>query len=435
MNRADQADPQAQTGAIVLGGAHGSLEIARSLGRRGISVWLVTADNPLAGLSRHVVRRVSWPGPRDDGALAFLLALAHHHNLDGWVLFAGSDDDLRFVTQNHAALGGVFKLTTPAWDKVRWAYDKRRMNARAAELDIARPQTRYPRTRDDLAALDIAFPVILKPTVRDGRNDFVDAKAWRIDDQQTLLARYDEAKSLVGADSVMIQELVPGDGRVQFSYAAIWDDGQPIGALVARRRRQYPIEFGFTSTFVETVTRPEVEAAATRFLKSLDYSGLVEIEFKYDARDGSYKILDVNARAWTWMALGAAAGIDFPALQWRLAMGDRLDPLPAAASASWLYLSRDLVASAHEMIIGRLSPIDYLRSLRRPSASAVFAWDDPWLAFFDLPLSAARVAIRRLSRRRGAAPACCNRQNHCRDCMQRRAGLHRSAFLIKPAAK
>lgn len=49
-----QRDPQ--RGAIVLGGAHGSLEIARSLGRRGIRVWLITDDNPLARMSRYVER-------------------------------------------------------------------------------------------------------------------------------------------------------------------------------------------------------------------------------------------------------------------------------------------------------------------------------------------------------------------------------------------
>ena len=237
------------------------------------------------------------------------------------MLFAGSDADMRFVAQNHATLGAVFTLTTEPWDKIRFAYDKRRwMHARPNSA--LRGRRRAIRgSRDDLADLGISFPVILKPTVHETRNAFVDAKAWRADDQRTLAARYDEAKALVGADAIMIQELIPGDGATQFSYAAVWDRGQPIGALVARRCRQYPINFGFTSTLVETVERPEVEAAATRFLASLDFSGLAEIEFKYDARDGSYKILDVNARAWTWMALGAAAGIDFPALQYRLARG------------------------------------------------------------------------------------------------------------------
>ena len=264
MNKPDEASGILRRGAVVLGGAHGSLEIARSLGRRGIPVWLITSDNPLAGLSRYVERSMSWPGPRGDGAADILIELGRRHRLDGWVLFAGSDEDLRFVAQNHAALGAVFTLTTPAWDKVRWTYDKRRMNARAAELGIALPLTRYPQTRDELTELGIAFPVILKPTVHEGRNTLTDAKAWRVDEQATLIARYEEAEGLVGADSIMIQELIPGDGTTQFSYAAVWDRGKPVGSLVARRRRQYPIEFGFTSTFVETIELAGSRSGAPR---------------------------------------------------------------------------------------------------------------------------------------------------------------------------
>jgi len=399
----------APCGALLLGGAHCSLEIARSLGRRGIPVWLVTDDNPLATMSRYVTRSFCWGGPREASALPFLCDLADKFGLGGWVLFAGGDAEVRFVAQNHAALGARFTLTTPPWEALRLAYDKRRMNARAAELGIAVPVTCYPRSRDELAAEieagTLRFPVVLKPTVRDSRNAFVQAKAWRADDMRTLCARYDAAVALVGTDSVMVQELIAGDGRTQFSYAAVWDGGAPVGALVARRGRQYPVDFGFTSSFVETIAQPDVEAAACRFLRSLDYSGLVEIEFKYDARDARYKILDVNTRAWTWIALGVAAGVDFADLQWRLARGERLAPVAACRDASWRYLSRDLVASAQEIFAGRLAPLDYLRSLRLSAASAVFAWDDPRPAALDLPLAAARVAKRRLSRRRREAAA------------------------------
>jgi predicted ATP-grasp superfamily ATP-dependent carboligase len=280
------------------------------------------------------------------------------------------------------------------------------MNARADELGIAHPSTRYPRTGDDLAEIGLAFPVILKPTFRDKRNAFVDAKAWRADDACSLRARYDEAAALVRADQIMVQELIPGDGAAQFSYAAVWDRGTPIGSLVARRARQYPIEFGFTSTSVETIELPEIEAIAARFLKSLDYNGLVEIEFKYDPRDRCYKILDVNTRAWTWIALGAAAGVDFPALQWRLAAGEKIAPLTARRGVRWLFASRDIAAATQEILTGRLSPAGYIRSWRRSAASAVFAWDDPLPAVLDLPLVVARVASRWLLRRnRGADSA------------------------------
>lgn len=192
--------------------------------------------------------------------------------------------------------------------------------------------------------------------------------------------------------------MIPGDGAAQFSYAGVWRDGKAVGSLVAQRRRQYPIDFGFTSTLVETVEQPEIEALASRFLSSLAFSGLVEIEFKFDARCGAYKILDVNARAWTWLGLGAAAGIDFPALQWRLVTGETVTPVAARSGVRWRYFSRDVAAALAEIMAGRLSALNYLRSLRRSSASAVFAWDDPWPGLADLPLSAIRVVARRLSR-------------------------------------
>ena len=391
-----------QHGALLLGGAHNSLEIARSLGRRGIPVWLITSDNPLASLSRYVAQHLTWPGPEWSGAVTYLADLAERHQLKGWVLFPGGDAEVQFVAQNHKTLGAVFTLITPTWDVARWAIDKRAMNARAAELGLALPTSRYPRSRDDLGNLGMRFPVVVKPTIHAGRNAFTNAKAWRADDVRALIARYDKAEALVGTDRIMVQELIPGDGRAQFSYAGVWDRGAPFGSLVARRRRQYPVDFGFTSTFVETVAQKSVEEAANRFLKSLDYSGLVEIEFKYDARDRAYKILDVNARSWTWIALGAAAGVDFSLMQWQRAIGELAVGAPAAAPAArvgvtWRYLSRDLVASMAEIFAGTLSPIACLRSLRAAAAAAVLAWDDPLPAVLEPPLVAARVLKRRFA--------------------------------------
>jgi predicted ATP-grasp superfamily ATP-dependent carboligase len=387
-----------QTGALILGGAHGSLEIARSLGRRGIPVWLVTSDNPLPTLSRYVARNFSWPGPDWCGAVNYLAELAERHGLKGWVLFAGGDAEVQFIAQNHKALGALFTLTTPAWDTTRFAIDKRAMNARAAELGLAAPRSHYPRSRDDLANLNLRFPVVIKPSTCEARSAFGKAKAWRADDAETLLARYDKVEAVAGADRIMVQELIPGDGRTQFSYAAVWQDGTPVGSLVAQRCRQYPVDFGFTSTFVETIAQGDIEDAACRFLTSLDYSGLVEIEFKYDARDGAYKMLDVNTRTWTWISLGAAAGVDFAALAWRLARGERVEPVTGKTGVTWRYLSRDLVAATQEMLVGADGPVDGPALLRGTAASAVFAWDDPLPALLDLPLVAARVARRRLRR-------------------------------------
>ncbi len=383
-------------GALVLGGSHGALAVVRSLGRNGIPAWFVTTDNILARLSRFTTKSVSWPGPNADGAADLLLELGRRHCLEGWVLLPCADEEARLISQNHAALSRMFRVRTPPWETMRWAYDKHRMNERAAALGLDLPNSFSAAGRQDLINADLRFPVILKPAVKHQGNAFTLAKAWRADDRSALLAHFDKAAALVGANAVVVQELIPGRGTAQFSYAALWDRGRPVASLTAQRSRQYPIDFGYTSTFVETIDRPEVEEAACRFLASLAYDGLVEVEFKYDARDRRLKLLDVNARAWTWIALGRRAGIDFPHLFWRLAMGETLPSARGAAGIGWMHSSRDVVAACQEMAGSHLSPRDYLASLRRPLQFAAFAADDPLPGVLDLPLALWRLFTKRL---------------------------------------
>jgi predicted ATP-grasp superfamily ATP-dependent carboligase len=399
--RPDEARP---TGAIVVGGAHGSLALVRSLGRRGIPVVYLTDDHPIARYSRYAGRSFAWDGPGSDGAIEFLKALAHAHHLEGWVLIAAGDPELRLFSQHHAELAAVFRMTVPPWETVRWTHDKRLTYERAASLGIDYPRGYNPRDLAELETLDCRFPVVLKPTVREQKNAFTSAKAWRVDDRGALLARYREAAALMGERAIVLQELIPGGGAAQFSYAAVWHRGAPVASLVARRTRQYPIDFGFTSTFVETIEQKEVETAACRFLQSIAYSGLVEVEFKHDHRDGRYKILDVNARAWTWNALGSIAGVDFAHVLWRLAMGETLEPLRGHADVAWMHGSRDILAAALEIMAGKLSPADYLRAWRKPLVFAAFAKDDLMPGLIDLPLAAARVLGRYLPRPARPAP-------------------------------
>ena len=122
------------------------------------------------------------------------------------------------------------------------------------------------RDLQELAELDCRFPVVLKPTVREQKNAFTRAKAWRVDDRAALLARYREAAALVGERADRAAGI---DSRRRIGAVLLRGGlahGAPVASLVARRSRQYPIEFGYTSTFVETVEQNDVEEAACRFL-------------------------------------------------------------------------------------------------------------------------------------------------------------------------
>ncbi len=368
------------TGALVIGGILNGLSIARSLGRRGVPVWVTTPPNiKLASCSRYTLRTLHWPEEDCEAQVAYLLELAERYQLDQWVLFPTSDESAALLSKFHAELSRRFRVSTPDWNVLRWAYDKRLTYRLAAEERVDYPSTILPGTEADLEGVSFPFPAVLKPATHASINRFTTEKAWPAANREELLARYREARELIPPDLILVQERIPGGGEAQFSYAALCRDGQPIASLTARRTRQYPIDFGYSSSFVETLDVPEIVAPSRRLLAAIRYTGLVEVEYKRDARDGRYKLLDINPRLWTWSPLGGRAGVDFPYLLWQMMVGRPVPEQTGRTGVRWIRMCTDVPAAIHEMLRGRMSLGTYLRSLRGPVKFA---------GLLDLPLFA-----------------------------------------------
>lgn len=388
------------TGVVLLGGAHGALALARSFGRKGIPVILVTDDHPLPRFSRYVGKWFAWPGANDGEAARWLGQFAERENCRDWLLIPCGDGEVRLIASNLDLLRRTYRVESCDWERLRQVCDKQLLAQTAAAAGIAIPRAYRVRHEAEIALLAIQFPVVLKPAMRMERNAFTQAKAWRADTRDELLAHYRIASALVGPENVVVQELIPGSGEAQFSYAGYWHAGKPVAAMTARRTRQYPVDFSYTSTFVETVANDKVRAAATALLTTIAFEGLVEVEFKFDARDQEYKVLDVNPRAWSWVALCESAGTDLAVTMSCVAAGLAVTAVTAAPGHAWIHTVRDAVAGVQLMMRGELTPRGYVQSLRQKLTFASFAWDDMLPGFIELPLTMWRVVSRAIPRPR-----------------------------------
>jgi D-aspartate ligase len=383
-----ETTPRKPAGALVLGGGYNGLSIARSLGRRHVKVWVLAASGDvLAAASRYKKRILHWPAAAPSEEVDFLVDLAQRNGLCGWALIPTGDESSAVISRNAARLRRSYCLATPDWNVMRWTHDKRLTYALGNRARVDLPRTWYPANANELTRLPLSFPVILKPAVQDFDNAFTRNKAWRANNRAVLLARYREASRLVPASEIMVQELIPGDGETQFSYAAICCDGTPLASLTVRRTRQFPREFGRSSTFVESVLRPDVERAGKRVLAALHHNGLAEVEFKFDRRDGKYKLLDINTRVWNWHPLGAAAGVDFAYLLWLWLKRDKVPWTRGRIGVRWVRMSTDIISALGEMFKGHLTVAKYLRTFNRPVQFALFIADDMRPALFHLPAS------------------------------------------------
>ena len=395
--RLRRAARASRPGAVVVGGDYQGLGIVRSLGRRGVPVFVVDDERSIARFSRYAAGSARVEGLRDERRTAeTVLELGEQLGLDGWVLYPTREETVAAFSHFRPELAARFRVPTPPWEVVRHAWDKRETYRLAMELGIPAPRTWSPASVDDLEAIDAEPPFAVKPAIKEHFFYTTKSKAWKAASRAELRTLFAEAEGIAGPGEVMVQELIPGDGRQQFAYCALFKDGESLASMTVRRRRQHPPEFGRASTFVETVELPELEEPSERLLRRIDYYGLVELEYKRDPRDGAYKLLDVNARTWGYHSLGAHAGVDFPYLLYVDQIGEHVERCRAVPGVSWVRLATDLPTAAVELAAGSLDWRAYLRSLRSIDVEAVFSARDPLPGLVEvalLPYLAARRGL------------------------------------------
>ncbi|MGZ4429734.1 MAG: carboxylate--amine ligase [Nocardioidaceae bacterium] len=375
------------TGALVVGGDYQGLGIVRSLGRHHVPVVVIDDERSIAAASRYVTHHERVPDlRRPDQALAALLEVAERLDLQGWVLYPTREETVAMVAQHRADLARRYRVPTPPLSSVEAAWDKRRTYQLAEELGIPVPRCWFPHDEAELATVDLSAPVVVKPAIKENFFYATGAKAWRADDREQLRDAYRRATAVVRPDEVIVQELVAGGGDAQLAYCALFKEQQAVATMTVRRHRQHPSDFGRASTFVETIDLPELEELALRFLRAIDYYGLVELEFKHDRTSGSYKLLDVNARTWGYHTLGAAAGVDFPYLLYLDQLGRSLPTVRARSGVRWIRLVTDVPNAARDIRAGAVDVRGYLRTLRGIDTEAVFSARDPLPGLYELAL-------------------------------------------------
>jgi predicted ATP-grasp superfamily ATP-dependent carboligase len=370
--------PVEGVGGVVVGGDYQGLGITRSLGRRGRPVVIIDSEFSISRFSRYATRSVRVDDLlTEEKVIESLLDTARKHNLRGWVLYPTRDETVAAIARHRDVLSEWYRLPTPEWKVVRQAWDKRCTYKLAAELGIPFPKSWFPKSVEELAAVDGEFPLVIKPAIKEHFFYAARAKAWLAKDRAELIDLYRKASEFTPSDELIIQEYVPGGSSQQYGYGAFFKNGKALGHITTHNQRCHPPQFGRSSTFVQTIDLPILAQHAERFLSAMNYYGLAEIEFRFDEKSGQYKILDVNARTWGYHSIGAAAGPDFA----HMVFEDQLGREPAATSfkpgVTWVRFCTDLPVGFHGVWLKEWSLWEYLKTLRRVKVEAVFAAEDP----------------------------------------------------------
>jgi predicted ATP-grasp superfamily ATP-dependent carboligase len=325
------------------------LAAIRSLGRAGLRVLAVDHRPSALGFRSRFATRVLAPSPLEDED-DFVSAL---RSLGPGVVFPTHDEGLRAIARYRDELA----LLCP------FPRDLERIQRKRVQLEAAAdaPETRFPESAAGAvaAADELGYPVLVKPSEPVGFRQRYGRQALRCAGPREVEDAYAQAEPF----EPMVQELVPGGDEELYTLGAYLSDAlEPLGVFCGRKLRQTPRGVG-TARVAEAVWVQEVVDAGLALLRRLGCSGLSQVEFKRDPRDGRFKLMEVNPRLWQWHSLARACGVDLPVIAYRDLTGEGVEPATSG--------------SARRRWAIALMPGERPALPRPPFVEATWAWDDP----------------------------------------------------------
>jgi predicted ATP-grasp superfamily ATP-dependent carboligase len=389
--------------ALVVGGLANALSVARSLGRRGVRVYALSAANKQVHRSRYV----TWLPLGGDGGNAeawerFLLG-PESDSLRGAVLLLCSDEGLEIAARHHAALARKFVLEE-ADPEVRLRLLNKLSTYRvAAAAGIPTPRFWEVAGEGDLEPIrsELAFPLLLKPRLSHRFERIFRRKYLRAENEAELREQLRRVAEH-GLDVVLL-EFIPGaDDRLCSYYSYLDERGEPLFHFTKRVLRRYPPNMG-GATYHITDWSPDVAELGLKLFRHVGLRGLGNVEFKRDPRDGQLKLIECNARFTAGNPLLAASGFDLGAFVYNRLTGQPQAPLRHYRRGLRLWFPYEDFLACHELRArGELTWLGWLWSVLRPQTLPIFAWDDPLPALVTLWERLRELAGRRLARRLAA---------------------------------
>jgi D-aspartate ligase len=362
----------------------GGLAVTRTLGRLGVPVFHLDAHRTApAFYSRYSHGRFHWDleahSPQE--SLRFLASVAETIGRRA-ILIPTSDGTALFAARHAVALEEHFELCCPTAELAGALVDKHRMQVLASAAGIPIALTTFPRSlAEALTQMDhIGLPLLFKGVTGRSLAPTGGRRMFLVETREQMAALYRAHRP---ERNLMLQQYIPGGEDGNWMFNGYFDRaGQCRIGFTGRKLRQYPAYCGLTTLGV-LADNPTVRDLAVDFLTGIGYQGPVDMDFRFDGRDGTYKLLDVNPRMGaTFRLFVDGNGNDVVRAMYLDMTGQDIRAAAPCYGRKLLIEDCDLVSSARYFLDGQLSLREWFRSRRGVDERGIFAADDPVPAFW-----------------------------------------------------
>jgi D-aspartate ligase len=285
--------------------ASGALAAIRTLGRTGAQVYALTEPGLTpAGTSRYCAGRFAWQVTERDEMKAAAEELRDIGRMIGArSVIVPMDDESAVLVAEHADRLSEYFLFPPVERTLpRSLASKAGLRELCDRFGVPAPVSAAPHTEADASrfAAAASFPLVVKrAAVWDNRNP-TGSSVGSSSSAPRLVHGAEELLSLGAFDGLgpafVVQEYIPpehAEDWIVHLYADAQADCRVL--FTGRKIRSWPPVAGVTACGV-SAANPVLAHAAEQFCKAVGYSGIADMDWRLDRRDGQYKLLDFNPR-------------------------------------------------------------------------------------------------------------------------------------------
>lgn len=383
---------------------HGALGVMRSLGRLGVRMYGVhsTPGSP-ASFSKYCQKTFALDLEQSPTGQSVDDLKEIGRSIGRPLLLATNDESALFVARNAAQLQEDFLFPANPVQVVWSLYNKQAMHLLAKQLSIPTPDTVFPRSRKEVLEFceRAQFPVMLKASDNIHTARHAGKKMVIVRSKVELLNHYSRMED-GSHPGLMIQEYIPGGDDSVWMLNGYFDErSKCLFSVTAKKIHQTPVYTGMTALGV-CLPNAAIESATNTLVTAVGYKGILDIGFRYDARDGLYKLLDVNPRLGaTFRLFVGHDGMDVTRAEYLHFTGQPVPPSRLCTGRKWILEDADLVSCIQYYRDGALKLRDWLRSYRGIQECAWYAADDMAPFLRRCPSLAVRP-LRKIMRKVGA---------------------------------
>jgi predicted ATP-grasp superfamily ATP-dependent carboligase len=370
---------------------HGVLGIARSAGRLGVPVHRVGLERwAPAATSRYVTGWEVVPeGASEEQILDTLRDIGQR--IGPALLVAADDAASVFVDEQAGTLASEYLLASQPVGLARLLASKRGMYELCQTHGVPTPLSTFPEAEEDVLAHaeQVGLPTVLKCiNAADAPPSSPRVSIART--REELIECYRQMRP-PGVSNVLLQEYVPGTPETVWMFNGYFDARSDCKVgFTGRKIRQSPPYTG-AATLGVCMPNAAVYETTVRFMRAIGYRGILDIGYRFDSRDGQYKLLDVNPRiGGTFRLFVDEHGMDvLRALHLDLT-GREVPANSSPDGRRWVVEPLDVASSIIYARGGDITLGGWARSFRGVREAAWFALDDvaPFLALLPALLLA-----------------------------------------------